>query len=63
MPHRPRYLRLALLALLLTGAPTGGAATRAQVTVVGSSTVYPFAAAVADDYSAVSEGVDLSEGD
>ncbi len=50
MPLRPPHLRLALAALLLAGPLPAGAAARAQVTVVGSSTVYPFAAAVAESF-------------
>ena len=47
---------LAMTALAISSCGTGGDAVRSQIRIVGSSTVYPFASAVAEQFARASNG-------
>ncbi|MDP6473780.1 MAG: substrate-binding domain-containing protein [Alphaproteobacteria bacterium] len=52
----PKYaLLLAALALALWAAPAGSAAARDEIRIVGSSTVFPFSTAVAEEFGQVTD--------
>ena len=56
MGLKVRIWLAALLAIPLSACGVGGDAVRSQIRIVGSSTVYPFATAVAEQFARVSDG-------